>query len=93
MELTMIDEFDTSEFYEDPLESERQAQWEEEAHYWHTVMAFVDLIEQHGYDKLMADVGYTIDRREADKASRTRHLEDMIPMPDLSWLNIRNTGD
>ena len=89
----MSDIFDTEAYDDDPLESERQAQWEEEAHYWHTVTAYVDLLEQHGHDKVLADVSYIIDRREADKASRSRHLQDMIPMPDLSWLNIRNIGD
>jgi hypothetical protein len=89
MRFNMSDIYDTEAFDEDPLESDRQAQWEAEAHYWHTVMAYVDLIEQHGYDKVLADVSYTIDRREADKASRTRHLEDIIPCPDLSFLTSR----
>ena len=88
----MSDIFDTEAYDDDPLEADRQAQWEEEAHYWHTVMAFVDLIEQHGYDKLMADVGYTFDRREADKAVKYS-IEGVCSMPDLSWLNIRKTGD
>jgi hypothetical protein len=92
MRFNMNDIFDTEAYDEDPLESERQAQWEEEAHYWHTVMAFVDLIEQHGYDKLMADVGYTFDRREADKAVKYS-IDGVCPKPDMSWLNIRNTGD
>lgn len=88
-----INHFDSSEHYEaDPLESAQQAHWEEEAHYWHTVTAFVDLIEQQGYDKMMSDVGYTIDRREADKSTRTRYLDAVIPCPDLSFLSIRKTG-
>ena len=85
----MNEYFDPSEhFEEDPQESERQAQWEEEAHYWHTVTAYVDLIEQYGLDKVKADVSYIMERREADKAVRY-DFGGVCPKPDLSFLSIR----
>ena len=92
----MNEYFDPSEhFEEDPQEAERQAQWEEEAHYWHTVTAYVDLLEQYGLDKVKADVSYIMDRREADKTTRSQLLDNFIglPFPDLSFLSIRKFGD
>jgi hypothetical protein len=65
-----------------------QAKWEEEAHYWHTVMALVDLIEEHGHDAVMADVVNTLTQR-ALEATPEPLLADIVPMPDLSFMSIR----
>jgi hypothetical protein len=69
---------------------DEQAEWEEEAHYWHTVMALVDLIEEHGHDAVMADVANTLAQR-ALEATPEPLLDDIagLPMPDLSFLSIR----
>jgi hypothetical protein len=73
--------------YED-ADGYAQAKWEEEAHYWHTVMALVDLIEEHGQEAVMADVVNTLTQR-AIEATPEPLLADIVPMPDLSFLSIR----
>jgi hypothetical protein len=73
--------------YED-ADGYAQAKWEEEAHYWHTVMALVDLIEERGFDAVMADVQDVLDKRSE---AVSEPLPDIagVPMPDLSFLSIR----
>jgi hypothetical protein len=73
--------------YED-ADGYAQAKWEEESHYWHTVMALVDLIEEHGQEAVMADVVNTLTQR-AIEATPEPLLADIVLMPDLSFLSIR----
>jgi len=70
------------------IDMDAQLKWEEEAHYWHTVMALVDLIEEHGHDAVMADVVNTLTQR-ALEATPEPLLADIVPMPDLSFMSIR----
>lgn len=72
------------------MDMDEQAKWEEEAHYWHTVMSLVDLIEEHGHDAVMADVANTLVQR-ASEATPEPVVDDIagLPMPDLSFLSIR----
>ena len=73
------------------MDIDAQTKWEEEAHYWHTVMALVDLIEEHGHDAVMLDVANTLAQR-ASEASPEPLLANLLPMPDLSFLSIRERG-
>jgi hypothetical protein len=70
------------------IDMDAQLKWEEEAHYWHTVIALVDLIEEHGQEAVMADVANTLAQR-ASEALPEPLLADIVPMPDLSFLSIR----
>jgi len=70
------------------IDMDAQLKWEEEAHYWHTVMALVDLIEEHGQEAVMADVVNTLTQR-AIEATPEPLLADIVPMPDLSFMSIR----
>jgi hypothetical protein len=72
--------------YED-ADGYAQAKWEEEAHYWHTVMALVDLIEERGFDVVMADVQDVLDKRS--EAVSEPLLAYVVPDPDLSFMSIR----
>ena len=71
------------------MDIDAQTKWEEEARYWHTVMALVDLIEEHGYDAVMLDVANTLAQRASEASPEP--LPDIagLPMPDLSFLSIR----
>ena len=69
------------------MDIDEQTKWEEEAHYWHTVMALVDLIEEHGNDAVMLDVANTLAQR-ASEATPEPLLANLLPMPDLSFLSI-----
>jgi hypothetical protein len=73
------------------MDIDEQTKWEEEAHYWHTVMALVDLIEEHGNDAVMLDVANTLAQR-ASEATPEPLLANLLPMPDLSFLSIRERG-
>jgi hypothetical protein len=73
--------------YED-ADGYAQAKWEEEAHYWHTVMALVDLIEERGFDAVMADVQDVLDKRSEAVSEPMPEIAG-VPMPDLSFLSIR----
>jgi hypothetical protein len=73
--------------YED-ADGYAQAKWEEEAHYWHTVMALVDLIEERGFDAVMADVQDVLDKRSEAVSEPMSEIAG-LPMPDLSFLSIR----
>jgi len=73
--------------YED-ADGYAQAKWEEEAHYWHTVMALVDLIEERGFDAVMADVQDVLDKRSEAVSEPMPEIAG-LPMPDLSFLSIR----
>jgi hypothetical protein len=73
--------------YED-ADGYAQAKWEEEAHYWHTVMALVDLIEERGFDAVMADVQDVLDKRSEAVSEPLPEIAG-VPMPDLSFLSIR----
>jgi cobalamin biosynthesis protein CbiD len=66
-----------------------QAKWEEEAHYWHTVMALVDLIEEYGQEEVMADVANTLAQRASEASPEPMPEIAGLPMPDLSFLSIR----
>jgi hypothetical protein len=73
--------------YED-ADGYAQAKWEEEAHYWHTVTALVDLIEERGFDAVMADVQDVLDKRSEAVSEPMPEIAG-VPMPDLSFLSIR----
>ena len=73
--------------YED-ADGYAQAKWEEESHYWHTVMALVDLIEERGFDAVMADVQDVLDKRSEAVSEPLPEIAG-VPMPDLSFLSIR----
>jgi hypothetical protein len=73
--------------YED-ADGYAQAKWEEEAHYWHTIMALVDLIEERGFDAVMADVQDVLDKRSEAVSEPMPEIAG-VPMPDLSFMSIR----
>ena len=39
----------------------------EEANYWFAIFSFIDLIKRYGEDKVMHDLGETLDRLEAQE--------------------------
>jgi hypothetical protein len=71
------------------MDIDAQLKWEEEAHYWHTVMALVDLIEEHGQEAVMADVANTLAQRASEATPEPMPEIAGLPMPDLSFLSIR----
>jgi hypothetical protein len=73
--------------YED-ADGYAQAKWEEEAHYWHTLTALADLIEERGFDAVMADVQDVLDKR-SEAVSEPLTSIGGLPFPDLSFLSIR----
>lgn len=74
------------------MDIDAQTKWEEEAHYWHTVMALVDLIEEHGHDAVMLDVANTLAQRASEASPEPLPEITGFPMPDLSFLSIRERG-
>jgi hypothetical protein len=76
--------------YED-ADGYAQAKWEEEAHYWHTLTALADLIEERGYDAVMSDLQDVLDKRSEVVSEPLTEIGG-LPMPDLSFLSIRERG-
>jgi hypothetical protein len=72
------------------MDMDAQAKWEEEAHYWHTIVALVELIEERGYDAVMADVSDTLAQRAVEASPEPVPEIAGLPMPDLSFLSIRS---